>query len=320
VQPGTRRGAGANGDAVDDRTIADWCAMWLGSRPAATIFRGGHLSVVAALQLADGRSVVVKVRPDQARLTACAYVHEYLWHAGFPCPEPLVGTVPFGRRGALAASAETLLAGGDMLTAATPGAVEAYAHLLARFVHLAPPVDDVASIAPSPPWTAWDHGGPGVWPPADDRPDDLNVVPETAWLDDVGAAVQRRLRAQTTARTVVSHGDFEAHNLRWRGLEPMAVHDWDSVIVAPEPVAVGLAAAAWPAGAGPFATIEQTGSFLDAYQRAAGRTWAVEEVEAAWASGLWLRAFNEKKWRLDGAVALEPDEAAERLRRAGVGA
>ena len=82
--------------------------------------------------------------------------------------------------------------------------------------------------------------------------------------------------------------------------------------------AVGLAAAAWPAGAGPFASIDETAAFIDAYQRSSGRTLAADEVEAAWAAGLWLRAFNEKKWRLDGAVALEPGETAERLRRAGV--
>jgi len=308
----------AAGDAASDRAIADWCAMWLGSRPIETVFRAGHLSVVTALRLADARRVVVKVRPDDTRLTACAYVHEHLWRAGFPCPEPLVGPVPFGRRGALTASAERLVAGGDLLSAETAGAADAYARLLARLVRLAPPASDLASITSAPPWTAWNHGGAGVWPAADDRPDDLNRVPETAWLDDVGAAVQRRLREHAGRRIVVSHGDFEAHNMRWHGLNPLAVHDWDSVIVAPEAVAVGLAAAAWPAGAGPFATIEQTEQFIDAYQRATGRTWPTDDVEAAWAAGLWLRAFNEKKWRLDGAVALEPAEAAERLRRAGV--
>jgi hypothetical protein len=88
--------------------------------------------------------------------------------------------------------------------------------------------------------------------------------------------------------------------------------------VAPEATIVGFAAAVWPSGTGPAATIDQTASFIEAYQRAAGRPWLPDEIGAAWAAGLWVRAFNEKKWRIDGQVALEPKEAAERLRRAGV--
>jgi hypothetical protein len=305
--------------ASEERALADWCAMWLGARPVDTLFRSGHLSQVTGIVLADGRRVVVKVRPDHPRLAGCAYVHERLWRTGFPCPEPLVGPVPFTGVGGvrLAASAETYLPDGDPLPAEPPGAVRAYAGLLARLIRLAPRVAGATSMTPGPPWTAWDHRGAGVWPPADDRSDDLNAIPETAWLDDVGAAVQRRLAAYGAVRVVVGHGDFEAHNIRWRGLDPVAVHDWDSVIVAPEAIVVGLAAAAWPAGLGPFATLDQTSAFLDAYQRATARTWSADDVEAAWAAGLWLRAFNEKKWRLDGTIALESDEAAERLRRAG---
>jgi Ser/Thr protein kinase RdoA (MazF antagonist) len=292
--------------------------MWLGARPIEILARGGHLSRVVGLLLADGRRVIVKVRPDQSRLTGCAYVQSHLWHVGFPCPEPLVGPVPFGIGTGLAASAETLIADGHMLDADAPGAVEAYAGLFAHLIQLAPPAAELSSLAPAPPWTAWDHPGPGVWPRPDDRSDDLNARPETAWLDDVGRTVQRRLAARARDRIVVGHGDFEAQNIRWLGTRPVVVHDWDSVIVAAEPVLVGLAAAVWPAGAGPLATIDQTAAFLAAYQHAAGRTWPDDEVGAAWAAGLWVRAFNEKKWRIDGQVALEPTEAAERLRRAGV--
>jgi len=304
----------------EERALADWCAMWLGSRPVDTLFRSGHLSQVTGVVLADRRRVVIKVRPDHRRLAGCAYVHERLWRVGFPCPEPLVGPVPFDGGGVagLVASAETHMPGGDVLAAAVPGAVDAYAGLLARMIRLAPPVAGITSMTPGPPWTAWDHAGPGVWPAADDRPDDLNAISDTAWLDEIGAAVQLRLTDYGTVRVVVGHGDFEAHNIRWRGLDPVAMHDWDSVIVAPEAIVVGLAAAAWPAGAGPFASLDQTAAFLDAYQRATSRTLPADAIEAAWAAGLWLRAFNEKKWRLDGAVALEPDEATERLRRAGV--
>ena len=295
---------------------------------------------MSELLLANGRRVVVKVRPAQARLAGCAYVQQHLWRTGFPCPEPLVGPVPFGggtrtraggtRAGtALAASAEAWVPGGEVLGPGEPGAVDGYATLLARMIRLAPPPARLPSLDPPPPWNGWNHGGGAVWPVADDRSDDLNAIPATAWLDEIGRAVQRRLTAFGAHNVVAGHGDFEAQNVRWRALSvaapeaarlrstPVAVHDWDSVIVAPEATIVGFAAAVWPSGAGPVATVDQTASFIEAYQRAAGRTWSPDEIGAAWAAGLWVRAFNEKKWRIDGHVALEPDEAAERLRRAG---
>jgi len=290
--------------------------MWLGARPQHILFSAGHLSRVVGVAFPDGRRAVIKIRPAERRLAGCAFVQEHLYHVGFPCPKLLICPVPFGDDTGLMANAEVLAGEGEMLSPDEPGAVEAYAALLHRLVRQAPAADAVPSLVPAPPWTAWDHGGPGVWPPPDDRPDDLNQITEHAWLDEIARRVRRHLAPFADRRRVVGHGDFEAHNLRWDGLRPVMVHDWDSVITAPEPVVVGLAAAAWAAGAGPFPTVEQTAAFLAAYQRAAGALWPAEEVGAAWAAGLWLRAFNEKKWRLDGHVALTESEAATRLRLA----
>jgi hypothetical protein len=63
--------------------------------------------------------------------------------------------------------------------------------------------------------------------------------------------------------------------------------------------------------------VHESQGFIDAYQRAAQRTWGVSEVQESWAAGLWVYAFNAKKASLDGLPWLDPDEAAERLRRAG---
>jgi hypothetical protein len=60
------------------------------SAAAAELFRSGYLSTVKELRLADGREVVVKVRPCMPRLTGCAIVYRALWTAGSLCPEPLV--------------------------------------------------------------------------------------------------------------------------------------------------------------------------------------------------------------------------------------
>lgn len=278
------------------------------------LFEIGHLARVVGIRLTDGREVVVKIRPAHARLAGCAEVQETLWRAGFPCPRPLVGPVPFDGH---AANAETLVPGGEVLGIAGD-AVDRYAELLARFIRLAPEPNSVGSLAPNPPWVAWDHEHGGVWPPPDDREADLNAHPESSWLDDIGKRVRDRLARTGHMRTVIGHGDWEGQNLRWLDGLPLAVHDWDSVVCGPEPVIVGLAAAVWPCGAEPrAASVDESAAFVEAYQQIAGRRWSVDEVQASWAAGLWVYAFNAKKASLDGDAWLDPAEGAERLRLAG---
>jgi hypothetical protein len=301
-----------------DEAMAAWCRRWLGTEPVEVLFRAGYLSEVTGLRLADGRGVVVKVRPPAARLRGCVAVQAALAGAGFPCPRPLAGPAPLGR---LAATAEELVAGGDLLTPA-PGAAGRFAALLAELVHLAPDPAALPSLAPSPPWAAWDHPGPGLWPPPDDRAGSLDDHPGPAWLDRVAAAVRERLGGLRLP-PVVGHADWESQNLRWHGGRPLAVHDWDSAVAQPEAVVAGLAAAIWPAAGGPAeaATVEQTAEFLAAYEQARGRPWAPAERQACWAAGLWGRAFNAKKERLDGGgpqLDRLAGEVAERAARAGL--
>jgi len=298
--------------AVADGDIAAWCRRHLGSEPAEVLFTMSHLSSVTGLVLRDGRQVVLKIRPMAPRLAACAAVHRHLFAAGFPCPQPLAGPHPLG---GYAAGAELLVPGGDLIVD-SPAPAQAHAEVLADLIARAPAADAIGSLAPAPPWTAWDHGYPGLWPPADDRLDDLNSEP--SWLDDVAREV-RWLLDGTSGPAVIGHGDFEAQNLRWSGATPLAVHDWDSVICAPEPIVVGLAAAVWPAGiTSASATVDETAAFLDAYQAARGAAWSAGEVGAAWAAGLWVLAFNAKKASFDGYATLDHTEADERLHRAAV--
>ena len=86
--------------------LAVWCRRWLGAPPVTELFEAGNLSTVKGLRLADGREVVVKVRPRLPRLAGCAVVHRALWTAGFPCPEPLADLQPLD---GYAATAETLV-------------------------------------------------------------------------------------------------------------------------------------------------------------------------------------------------------------------
>jgi len=114
--------------AVDPARLAEWCMEHLGSPPADEIFRSGYLSAVIGLRLADDREVVVKVRPDSPRIAACVEVQRRMFLAGYPCPQPLTGAVPFGGD---VAAAEAFIPGGAMLPSAGHAA-RAFAEAFAR--------------------------------------------------------------------------------------------------------------------------------------------------------------------------------------------
>jgi hypothetical protein len=193
-----------------DEELAAWCRDRLGAEPEAVLFRAGYLSEVTGLRLADGREVVVKARPPAPRLRGCLAVQAALAGAGFPCPRPLAGPAPLGR---LDATAEELVPGGDLL-APGPDAAGRFARLLAELVRLAPSPAAVPTLRPSPPWAAWDHDHPGLWPPPDDRDGNLDDHPGPAWLDRVAATVSQTEQFLT--------GYEEARGRPWTAAERQA--------------------------------------------------------------------------------------------------
>jgi hypothetical protein len=302
---------------VSQDALADWCDRWLGAPPIAELFAAGHLSAVRGLRLADGRLVVVKVRPWQERLAGCAAVHRALWQAGYPCPEPLVDLQPLD---GYAASAEALSADADQPPDA--GLATRSAAALARLVALAPSPASVPSLAPSPSWTGWDHPGPGLWPGLEEDDADLNAYPEPRWLDQVAAAARAALLGYA-GEPVIGHGDWHPENVRWQGPRLTAVHDWDSVIGQPEPAIAGFAAVSFLGLEGPPAQagVSDSAAFLAAYEQARGRPWTPAEYGVCWAAGLWQRAVDAKARSLEGddpGPVLTPSEAQERLLRAGL--
>jgi aminoglycoside/choline kinase family phosphotransferase len=298
--------------------LARWCAAALGSPPLSVLMTASHLSQVYAVELSDGRRVVLKARPDDGRVRACWQVQQYLHAQGFPCPRPLAGPA---------------VAGGQLATAedyienarprpVTPAAVPAYAALLRQLIRLAPAPSRCGDLGPAPAWVAWDHDQPGTWPVPDDLDADLNAMPGPALVEETGRRLRARLRAAAGLAPAVGHLDWEAHNLLWRNGAPVAVLDWDSAASRPEAAIAGPAAAVFPAlGATVAATVEQTGQFLDAYQAARGSAFTPAEVQIAWAAGAWVLAFNARKEAVslaDGPYQRHlAAEGARRLRLAG---
>jgi len=159
-----------------------------------------------------------------------------------------------------------------------------------------------------------------VWPAIDSLDNrDQSVVPPYV----VDAAVRARERILAASLPcVLGHADFEAQNLRWRGRDVWAVHDWDSLAWHPEAALAGAASGSF-ASAGPpaLAPIESSEAFLVAYQETRGRLFTAVEQEIAWAASLWMAAYNAREEALvhgDTLVCRDTlhAQAAERLRRA----
>jgi Ser/Thr protein kinase RdoA (MazF antagonist) len=281
---------------VDDEVLGKWCHQHLADGLGSVLFRLGHLSEVVGVQLKGGRQVVIKARPYASRLMGCLAVQDHLARSGFPCPAPLTGVT---RLGGFAVTAETAMPGGDQLSPSAGAAP--FAALLARLIDSAPDPSRTPTLAPSPPWTGWDHPGARLWPDADDEGRDLNALRAPTWIDEAARRVRDRLTSGRPALRI-GHGDWESQNIAWASETPLAVHDWDSVIAQPETSIVGLAAAVWAATGevGGAASVAQTEEFLASYQVAAGRPWAQSEVQDAWAAGLWVRLFNARKCAADG--------------------
>jgi hypothetical protein len=296
---------------VDPASLAAWCDLHLGSPAVSELFRDGHLACVVGTRLADGREVVVKVRPATPRTVACTEVQRRLFESGYPCPQPLAGP---SRLDDYEATAESHVPGGNVLPD-SGRAARPFAVALAQLVALAPSPEEVPSLAPAPAWAAWNHDQGGLWPWPDDQDVDLNEADGPGWIDAAGQAARQRL-LDGHDRAVIGHGDWLPDNLRWRGSRLLVAHDWDSLIADSEAVIAGLAAAIYPG----LATVAETRAFLSAYAAARKRPFSPGELQRCWAAGVWTRAFDAKNQHAAGqpVISLTQGEAHERLRWAGL--
>ena len=296
---------------VDAASLAAWCEIHLGSPVESELFRTGHLTSVIGTRLADGREVVVRIRQAAPRIAGCTEVQRRLFESGYPCPQPLAGPAPLGE---YEANAESYVAGGAMLPDSGRTA-RPFAAALAQLVQLAPRPNEMPSLAPAPPWAAWNHGEGELWP--DDLDLDQNEVHGFGWIDEAGQAARQRLQ-QGQDQTVIGHCDWITDNLRWDGNRLLVAYDWDSLIADSEAVIAGIAAAIYLYPA--MATVSETHDFLDGYAAARGRPFSPDELERAWAAGVWTRAVDAKEEQAarQPITFLTQDEAHERLRRAGM--
>ena len=266
--------------------ITRWCRRWLGAELAKVLWSRRHLSHVYGIELDDGRSVVLKIRASAPRIAATVDVQEAVAGAGFPTPAPLTRPHPLGEA---VATAEALVEGGVQLPR-DGDAPALFAAALARLTALTR-ARTVEDLAPPPAWVWWDHPFADLWPPADDRPFDLNQL-SVPRIDEAARHARKRL-AGYEAPPVVSHCDWESQNMRWIEGRLHVVYDWDSIAARPEATIAGAAGAVFTSTGA--ATVDESCAFLDAYESSRGRAFSRDDREAYWAAGLWVRSFNAKK-------------------------
>lgn len=282
------------------------------------------MSKVWGVVLDDDRRVAVKVRGDGSRIRVASVAQEAAIARGIDCPRVLAGPEPLADGAHSWITVEEWRGEGDVEPPGDPA--ERYGFLLAE-VNSALRTVPMPVLAP-PPWLDYDHGDPlRVWPPpASDRWDPHRIEAQMpAELVDIARAARARLVAADLP-IAFQNGDLNPANVRWvttDGNTRALVHDWDSVIVAPEAVVAGEVAAdiMMLPGRERFADVDTGARVLASFEKARGALLTAEEMEVAWATTAWLGAYNATFEHLHGAAgpisAQILADGRERLRLSG---
>ena len=197
---------------------------------------------------------------------------------------------------------------GELRRGDTPEAAARSAMLLADLVGRLGALD-LRPPLPNPEWVRWDS-----------LPDRQAAAPVPGWVDETQRRVQAKL-AGCALPEALGHVDWEAQNIRWRGREPLAVHDWDSLGWLSEAALAGTAAGVFASHGSPtLAPLESSAAFLDAYRQARGVRFSPYEEEIAWAASLWVALHNARDELIFDRPRLSFDslqeQRTERLARA----
>jgi hypothetical protein len=299
-----------------------WSADRLGCAIAAVRFRAGRIDVVWGVELADGRTAVIKThRPpaDVAAIRATSDAQRVLVGAGFPCPTPLAG--PDDIEGHVL-TAETLMPGSTP-EARDPAHRLLLAEGLARHIEILR--DEARLVGRAGPGPSWCRYQAGPWPVPHDTIVDFRSTPAGfEWLDGFGRrAADQILLHRDPGNIVVGHADWYAGNTAASHGALTGTFDWELVADA-EAVIAGFAAACFAAHAtGPqeLSTPGEVASFMRDYDSVRAEPFSDREQIAAAGAAAWILAFNAR-WQValidhgrcdDTFVSLVRDQADDYL-------
>lgn len=279
----------------------------LGVPVVAARFYEPGVGIVAGLELADGRAVVVKIhRPtlvSSERLAAIAAVQAELAAIGVPAPMPLAGPVPLGEGWLMIES----LREGDRADGAHPAVRRSIAATLHQFVVAARPFVGTVGLDP---WIGPPVAG-DLWPePHDLRFDFAATAAGAEWIDEAARHARQAL-ADRDWPVVVGHLDWRVQNLGFTGSEVTAIYDWDSVCLVPEAALVGAISVVHPVDwrsdvVDHFPSLAQIDAFVVDYEAARGTPFDGDERPLLTAGQRWIASYGARCQHSDAVLDTIP--------------
>ena len=272
-----------------------YCQERLGSALERQLFHRVGSGLVIGLELASGRSVVLKLterRRGAAFLAECEAIRMHMAARGYPAGETLIAPEAF-EAGFI--TALSFVEAGPIVDPHEATARAAIAQAFARWIDLAASFGQPQRLG-----AAWFTRVPNdeTWP----RPHDPGLVfSEVASAREIDLIARRALarRSLLAGQKVIAHFDWRLEHLRFdtNARHATLAFDWDSLHLELEPVAVGAAAHAFSwdeRGSEPVPRIDELEAFLDDYQQARGVCFTAQERDTAFASLLYSLSYSAR--------------------------
>jgi hypothetical protein len=277
----------------DARAIASeldvFCRRELHGAVARGLFYQSSVGSVTAVELVDGRRVVVKAhQPDRelAWLQEIVRVQMHLASRGLYATTVCGGPAPIGRGLAIV---EALFERGATRDGHDPAVRAAMANGLYQIIEAGRGL--VSDSALRAHWL-FDPPPDRLWPAPHAKAFDFEVPAD--WIDDLARAA--RARMIPAGKLVIGHGDWKAEHVRFEGDRIVGAFDWDSLCKGREPALVGYTAMTfaydWSRTPQPaFATLEESRALVAEYEAARGRAFTVDERRLCGAAYAYACAY-----------------------------
>lgn len=256
------------------------------------------IGALFGLELRNGSRVALKMHTvaySAEYLAAAQAIQTHLQRRGFPCPRPL------GARGRV--TVEEWRDEGVYLDGHEPEVRRALAVALARMIELTSELQPLPQLERG---FAFPRPGTGLWPQPHNVLFDFEATAAgAAWIDEIAAAALA-VRDERIGREAVGHGDWVANHVRFDGAEPCVAYDWDSLETDTEPNLFGCAAATFTYNEHHEVELQpdvaETRAFVADYAAARGAPLTADELRAAYAAAVYVRAYATRCGHAVGGV------------------
>jgi Ser/Thr protein kinase RdoA (MazF antagonist) len=270
--------------------ITDAAQQQLGVPVTGGLFYAASAGCVFGLQLADGRSIVLKVYQshwDPSFLRAVQRVQDSVALTGFPCPRPLAAPIAVGRGWA---TVESLLPDPGPGPPLDDSFVQPSSAGLVRLLRSARGLaHDGLELHP------FRIADGDLYPTPHNPIFDLRGTAKGAeWIDEWATRSWPR-RDSASLPPVIAHMDWSARNVRLTRAGVVAVYDWDSIGVASEATAAGQSAVTWRSTGETLDVstpdAHEIERFIHGFAQARGTSFSALEIDVARAAAVWVMAY-----------------------------